>query len=70
MALDLDVERICHLEGAAQVELIKGDVGDPSLLAKAPYWRTDVQAVEELATAVLDAGVGRFVHCRSVGVSG
>lgn len=92
VALDLDLERVRHLEGAAQIELLEGDVGDPALVERAlegvrtvfhlaaahlgvtapdsEYWRINVEAVESLTSAALEAGVGRFVHCSSVGVYG
>jgi len=91
-ALDLHLDRLQHLIGNADCELVTGDIRDVELLKKtipghdvvfhlasahlevgAPdsfFDEVNVEAVRSVVEIARSSGVGRLVHCSSVGVYG
>lgn len=91
-ALDLHLDRLAHLTGNPDCELITGDIRDAGLLEKtipghdtvfhlasahlevgAPdsfFEEVNVDAVRNVVDIARRSGVGRLVHCSSVGVYG
>jgi nucleoside-diphosphate-sugar epimerase len=91
-ALDLHVERLAHVAGHPQLEVVTGDLSDPALLERlmdgvelvyhlasahldvgipdSRYWEVNVDGTVRLLRAARRAGVGKVVHCSSVGVFG